>query len=52
MPEAGVPLVRAAPWLGLLGNSPRSSRLVSVLFGLASVPFLWIAVNDAHTQPR
>ena len=27
-------------------------RWVSVLFGLASVPFLWIAVIDAHTATQ
>jgi hypothetical protein len=31
---------------------PASLRWVSVLFGLASVPFLWIAVIDAHTATR
>jgi hypothetical protein len=27
-------------------------RWVSVLFGLASVPFLWVAVIDAHTATQ
>ena len=27
-------------------------RWVSVLFGLAAVPFLWIAVIDAHTATQ
>ncbi len=27
-------------------------RWVSVLFGLASVPFLWVAVIDAHTATK
>ncbi len=32
--------------------APGWLRFVSVLFGLASVPFLWIAVNDAHTATQ
>jgi hypothetical protein len=32
--------------------APGWLRLVSVLFGLASVPFLWIAVIDAHTATQ